>query len=88
MAKSSGSSPKCGTSLRDERQRNSDVAAEHVTHGQKNDGTVRLFAQRRILRDHGIGGGKMPAVGDERTFRMTGGAGRVDDEGGIFGRQR
>ena len=27
---------------RDERQRNSDVAAEHMTHGQKNDCTVRL----------------------------------------------
>ena len=58
-----------------------------MTHGQKNDCTVRLFAQRRVLRDHRIGGGKMPAVGDERTFRVTGGAGRVDDKGRIFRRQ-
>ncbi len=69
--------------LRHQRQRDGDIAAEHMAHRQIDDGAVRLLAQSRIVRDHSVGGGKMLAVADQRALRMTGGARRIDDEGGI-----
>ena len=71
--------------LRNQRQGDGDVAAEHVAHRQEYDGPVRLLAKRRIVRNHGVGRGEMLAMADQRAFRMAGGAGGVDDESGIIG---
>ena len=71
--------------LRNQRQRDGDVAAEHVAHWQEHHGPVRLLAKGRIVRNHGVGRGEMFAVADQRAFRVAGGAGGVDDESGIIG---
>ena len=76
-----------GHQLRDQRQRNGGVAAEHVAHRQVNHRAVRLGAQGRIVADDGVGGGEMMAMGDQRAFRMARGAGGVDDEGRIARRE-
>ena len=66
--------------LRHQRQRDGDVAAEHVAHRQIDDCAMRLLAQCRIMRDDGVGGGKVLAMADQRTLRMTGRARSIDDE--------
>src|SRR4029079_1352123 len=57
--------------------------AENVAHRQIDDGAMRFLAQSRIMPDHGVSGGKMLAMADQRTLVMTGGAGRIDDESRI-----
>ena len=47
-----------------------------------------FLTQGRVLPEHRVGGSEMLTVGDQRSFRMTGGARRIDDKGGIIGRQR
>ena len=59
---------------RDQRQRDRDVAAEHMAERQVDDRAVLLLRQRRIMVDDIRGGGEMLAVGDQRTLGMAGGA--------------
>jgi hypothetical protein len=66
-----------------QRQCNSDVSSENVTHRQIDDGAVLLLTQGRVLCEDRIGGGEMFPVSDQRSFRMTGGAGGIDNEGRI-----
>ena len=37
------------------------------------------------MRHHGVGGGQVLAVRDQRALRVAGGAGCVDDKGGVLG---
>ena len=72
--------------MRNQRQGNRNIAAQDVTHGKKNNGSVLLLAQRWIMRNNGIRSGQVFAVADKRAFGMTGGAGGVDDKSGVAGR--
>ena len=69
---------------RDQRQGHGDVATEHVAERKIDDRAMLLFDERRIVVDHVRGRRQMLAVDDQRALRMTGGAGGVDDEGGLL----
>ena len=56
---------------RHQRQRHRDVAPEHVTERQIDDGTMLLLGKRRIVVDEVAGGGEMLAVRDQRALGMA-----------------
>ena len=73
-----------GDELRQQRQGDGDIAAQHVAQRQIGDGAVLFLDQRRIVRGNRPGRRQMLAVGDERALGMAGRAGCVDDEGRLL----
>jgi hypothetical protein len=69
----------------EERQRDAHVATQDVAERQVNDGALPGLRQLGVVLDHVARGGDVRAVGHERTFRMPGRAGGVDDEGRPIG---
>jgi len=65
---------------RDERQRDGDVATEHVTQRQIRNRAMLPVGEGRIMADEVGGCREMGAVGDQRTLGMAGGTRGVDDE--------
>jgi hypothetical protein len=67
---------------RDQRQRDGEIASDHVAERQIADRAVGLLRQRGIVVDDVRGRREMLAMGHQRAFGLTGGARGIDDEGG------
>src|SRR5262249_57690317 len=67
---------------RDQRQRDGEIATDHVAERQIADRAVGLLRQRGIVVDQVRGRREVLAVGHQRAFGLTGGARGIDDEGG------
>jgi hypothetical protein len=68
--------------MRDQRQRDGSVAAQHVAKRQVADRAVLFLRERRIVVDDVRGGREMLAMSYQRPLRRTSCTRGIDDEGG------
>src|SRR2546427_4493184 len=68
---------------RDQRQRDGDIAAEHVAERKVGHRAMLLASERRVMGNDVGSRGKVLPMRDKRTLGMPSGSGRIDDEGGI-----